>query len=146
MLKSWDDVLQRVVGRWIWTIQWPMKKTKKRLLDQIYDRMTKEMRTKMKRKQSFSCSCSCPCQRCVGGNVCIQTFCFWEMYLRKGQRGLGMPKRERIKFVERGEERREHVMKQKRRHVKICSFLCDSYNCHLCIFIVENFDYMWSVF
>lgn len=38
----------------------------------------------------------------------------------KSQKGLGMPKRERIRFAERGEETREHVM-SKREHVKICS-------------------------
>lgn len=42
---------------------------------------------------------------------------YWKMNHKKS---LGMPKRERIRFAERGEERREHVM-SKREHVKICS-------------------------
>lgn len=59
------------------------------------------------------------------------------------ERGLGMPKRKRIKFCERGEERREHVMKHKRRHVKISQlFYATLINSRVFIFIVENFDYI----
>lgn len=61
------------------------------------------------------------------------------------ERGLGMPKRERIKFCERGEERREHVMKHKRRHVKISQlFYATLINSRVFIFIVENFDYIFT--
>lgn len=42
---------------------------------------------------------------------------YWKMNYKKS---LGMLKRERIRFVERGEERREYVM-SKREYVKICS-------------------------
>ena len=58
-------------------------------------------------------------------------FYYWKM---NHEKSLGMPKRERIRFSEKCEERREHVM-SKREHVKICS-------CFLMLLLIVAYAYI----
>lgn len=75
--------------------------------------------------------------------ICMNTTLKGFLWKMNYEKGLGMPKRERIRFCDRGEERREHVMKHKRRHVKISQlFYATLINRRVFILIVENFDYM----